>query len=649
MSDLKYLNRLSKDYPNIMAASAEIINLKAILALPKGTEYFLSDLHGEHEAFIHMLKSASGTIKAKIDEHYGSVLSEKDRDDLAALIYNAEAEIARRKKSEKNFDDWCATAIYRLITICKSVSTKYTRSRVRNRLPKYMDYSMDELLHADDDANRANYYSQIINSVVECGVAEEYIIQLTEAISRLAVDKLHIIGDIFDRGAHPDEIMDYLMDYHDVDFQWGNHDIVWMGAATGNWACITNLLRMNISYNNFDMLEVGYGINLRPLATFAEKVYGDDPCEYFKPHILDKNKYDPVDETLAAKMHKAIAICQFKVEGQRIKAHPEYKLEKRLLLDKIDLEAGTVEVEGTVWPLRDTNFPTLDPADPYKLSPEEEEMLNSLEASFLNSEKLQRHIKFLFSHGALYTKVNGNLLYHGCIPMTEDGEFEWVELNDVKLRGKARMDYLDDPVRKAYFAPRKSGETGRSGDIMWYLWLGGDSPLFGKEKMTTFERLFIADKSTHKEPTRPYYRLIKERAACEKILREFGLDPHTAKILNGHVPVKIKDGESPIKGGGLLYVIDGGISKAYQKQTGIAGYTFIFNSRFMALAEHKPYSPLQPDGTQEFHSPVMKTVETMPERLLIVDTDQGAVLVEKVRDLEDLIEAFKEGLIKEEY
>ena len=649
MSDLKYLNRLAKDYPNIMAASAEIINLKAILALPKGTEYFLSDLHGEHEAFIHMLKSASGTIKAKIDEHYGSVLSEKDRDDLAALIYNAEAEIARRKKTEQNFDDWCATAIYRLITICKSVSTKYTRSRVRNRLPKYMDYSIDELLHADDDANRTNYYSQIINSVVECGVAEQYIIQLTESISRLAVDKLHIIGDIFDRGAHPDEILDYLMDYHDVDFQWGNHDIVWMGAATGNWACITNILRMNISYNNFDMLEVGYGINLRPLATFAEKFYGDDPCEYFKPHILDKNKYDPVDEELAAKMHKAIAICQFKVEGQRIMAHPEYKLEKRLLLDKMDLEAGTVEVEGTVWPLRDTNFPTLDPDDPYKLSPEEEEMLNSLEASFLNSEKLQRHIKFLFTHGALYTKINGNLLYHGCIPMTEDGEFEWVELNDVRLRGKALMDYLDDQVRKAYYAPRKSGETGRSGDIMWYLWLGGDSPLFGKEKMTTFERLFIADKASYKEPTRPYYKLIKERAACEKILKEFGLDPRTAKILNGHVPVKIKDGESPIKGGGLLYVIDGGISKAYQKQTGIAGYTFIFNSRFMALAEHKPYSPLQLDGTQEFHSPVMKTVETMPERLLIVDTDQGAVLVEKVHDLEDLIEAFKEGLIKEEY
>lgn len=649
MADLKYLRRLSKDYPNIMAASAEIINLKAILALPKGTEYFLSDLHGEHEAFIHMLKSASGTIKAKIDEHYGSVLSEKDRDDLAALIYNAEAEIARRKKSEPNFEDWCGTALYRLITICKSVSTKYTRSRVRGRLPKYMDYSIDELLHADDEENKAHYYSQIISSIVECGIAEKYIIQLTEAISSLAVDKLHIIGDIFDRGAHPDEIMDFLMGYHDVDFQWGNHDIVWMGAATGNWACITNLLRMNISYNNFDMLEVGYGINLRPLASFADKVYGDDPCEFFKPHILDTNKFDPVDEDLAARMHKAIAICQFKVEGQRIKAHPEYKMEKRLLLDKIDLEKGTVEVEGTIWPLRDTNFPTLDPENPYELTPDEKEMLKSLEASFLNSEKLQKHIKFLYSHGALYTRINGNLLYHGCIPTTEEGEFEEVELNGVKLAGKALMDYLDDEVRKAYFAPNKSGEIGRSGDIMWYLWLGSNSPLFGKEKMTTFERLFIADKATHKEYTKPYYRYIKEKSYCEKIIREFGLDPAKAKILNGHVPVKIKDGESPIKGGGLLYVIDGGISKAYQKQTGIAGYTFIFNSRFMALAEHKPYSPLMPDGTQIFHSPVMKTVETMPERLLIIDTDQGKDFVERIGDLNDLVEAFKTGRIKEIY
>lgn len=649
MADIKYLTRLSRDYPNIKAASAEIINLRAILALPKGTEYFLSDLHGEHEAFIHMLKSASGTIKMKIDEHYGSVLSEKDRDDLAALIYNAEAEIARRKKSEKNFDDWCATAIYRLITICKSVSTKYTRARVRQRLPRYMDYSVDELLHADDEANRAYYYNEIIDSIVECGLAEAYITELTEAISRLAVDKLHIIGDIFDRGAHPDAIMDFLMNYHDVDFQWGNHDIVWMGAATGNWACISNLLRMNISYNNFDMLEVGYGINLRPLATFAEKVYGDDPCEFFKPHMLDRNEFDPVPEDLAAKMHKAIAICQFKVEGQRIKAHPEYKLEKRLLLDKIDIEEGSVEVEGVKWPLRDTNFPTLDTENPYELTEEEKEVMRALSASFVNSEKLQSHIKFLYSHGALYTKVNGNLLYHGCIPMNEEGEFQTVDINGVSLKGKALMDYLDDQVRKEYYTPHRADGMGYAGDLMWYLWLGGDSPLFGKEKMTTFERLFIADKTTHKEYTRPYYKLINKRETCEKIIREFGLDPQNGKILNGHVPVKIKDGESPIKGGGLLYVIDGGISKAYQKQTGIAGYTFIFNSRFMALAEHKPFSPLKSDGSQEFYSPVMMTVETMPERLLILDTDQGAQLVEKVEDLKALVEAFKNGQLKEQY
>ncbi|MBR5517239.1 MAG: fructose-1,6-bisphosphatase [Firmicutes bacterium] len=649
MADLKYLNRLSRDYPNIKAASAEIINLRAILALPKGTEYFLSDLHGEHEAFIHMLKSASGTIKMKIDEHFEHVLSERERDELAALVYNAEAEITRKKKTEKDFEGWCKVAIYRLITICQSVSTKYTRYRVRQRLPKYIDYSIDELLHADDEANKAYYYSEIINSIVETGIAEDFIIELTEAISRLATDKLHIIGDIFDRGAHPDTIMDFLLDFHDIDFQWGNHDIVWMGAAAGNWPSIANLLRMNISYNNFDMLEVGYGINLRPLATFAEKVYADDPCQYFKPHMLEYNKFDQVPEELAAKMHKAIAIIQFKVEGQRIMAHPEYKLEKRLLLDKINLEEGTVEVEGVKWPMRDTNLPTLDPNNPYALTAEEEEVMHSLVASFLNSEKLQTHIKFLFSHGALYTKVNGNLLYHGCIPMTEEGEFQEVELNGKCLKGKALMDFLDDQVRKAYYSNKSEEERDLDADLMWYLWLGGDSPLFGKAKMTTFERLFIADKTTHKEFTRPYYKLIKEREACEKILIEFGLDPSRSKILNGHVPVKIKDGESPIKGGGLLYVIDGGISKAYQKQTGIAGYTFIFNSRFMAFAEHKPYQPIDDDGSQVFNSPVMKIVETMPERLLILDTDQGVLLSEKVDDLKDLIKAFKSGEIKEKY
>ena len=649
MADIKFLELLSKDYPNVQAASAEIINLNAILALPKGTEYFLSDLHGEHEAFIHMLKSASGTIKSKIDEYYGGVLSEADRYDLAALIYNPEAEINRRKKSEVDFDKWCNTVIFRLVTICQSVSTKYTRSKVRRRLPKYLDYAMDELLHADDEENKTHYYNAIIDSVVECGIAEEFIIKLADVISTLAVDQLHIIGDIFDRGAHPDDIMDFLMKYHDVDFQWGNHDIVWMGAATGNWACISNVLRMNISYNNFDMLEIGYGINLRPLSVFAEQVYGDDECKAFAPHILDRNVYDPVDEKLAAKMHKAISIIQFKCEGQRIMAHPEYNMEKRLLLDKIDWDKGTVEVEGITYELRDTNLPTVDHNDPYKLTPEEDAVMNSLEASILNSEKLQSHIKFMFSHGSLYKKINGNLLYHGCIPMTEDGEFQPVIINGTPYEGKGLMDYIDDQVRKAYFSPDESEEVGRSGDIMWYLWEGSNSPLFGKDKMTTFERLFIEDKTSHKEHTRPYYSLIKEKAPCVKILKEFGLDPSRSKILNGHVPVKIKDGESPIKGGGLLYVIDGGISKAYQKQTGIAGYTFIFNSRFMALAEHKPYSPLQPDGTQKFYAPVVKTVETLPERMMVIDTDQGAEIIDQIDGIKQLVSAYRRGILKEKY
>ena len=649
MTDLKYLSRLAKEFPNQKAAKAELINLRAILALPKGTEYFLSDIHGEFEAFKHMLKSGSGTVKRRIDERFDKFLSENEREELASLIYDAPHEIARKKASVENFDNWVSTSIYRLVEILKDVSSKYSRSRVRRRLPKYWGYAIDELLHAHDEDNRMHYYSEIINSIIEIGSGEEFIIELCETIWRLAIDQLHIIGDIFDRGSHPDRIMDFLMDFHDVDFQWGNHDVVWMGAATGNWACITNLLRMNISYNNFDMLEVGYGINLRPLASFAEHVYGDDPCKGFWPHVLDKNIYDAIDDQLAARMHKAIAVMQFKAEGKVIKMHPEYHLEKRLLLDKIDLEKGTVTVEGVEWPLRDTNLPTIDPNDPYAFTPEEEEVLNALEASFVNSEKLQAHIRFLYSHGALYTISNGNLLFHGCMPVDEKGNFINVEVNGVSLSGKRLMDYLDDQVRKAYFAPDKSEETGRSGDLMWFLWLGGDSPLFGKEKMTTFERLFIEDKATHKEPTRPYYKYINERWLAEKILVEFNLDPQTARILNGHVPVKIKNGESPIKGGGLIYVIDGGISKAYQKTTGIAGYTLIYNSRGMMLAEHKPYQPIKEDGTQEFNAPTMTIVYTLPERKSIIDTDAGKRLVDQVDDVMELIKAFKEGLIKEEY
>ena len=410
---------------------------------------------------------------------------------------------------------------------------------------------------------------------------------------------------------------------------------------------MTNVLRMNISYNNFDMLEIGYGINLRPLASMAQKIYGDDPCEFFMPKKLEENKFDPIDDLLAAKMNKAISICQFKVEGQRIMAHPEYGLENRLLLDKIDYEKGTVQLRDGVFPLRDTNFPTIDPDDPYRLTEDEVNVLNALEASFVQSEKLQAHIKFMYSHGALYTIVNGNLMFHGCIPMDEDGNFENCTVNGVTASGKAYMDFLDSELRKAYFSPDESGETGRSGDLMWYLWLGKKSPLFGKDQMTTFERCFVADKKTHKEHTVPYYKLINRKDICEKILMEFGLDPKNSIILNGHVPVKIKDGESPVKGGGKLIVIDGGMSKAYQKQTGIAGYTFIFNSRFMALAEHKPYSPLQPDGTQEFHSPVIRTVKTLEKRMLVKDTDLGKELQQEVDELKELVKAYRTGRLKE--
>ena len=649
MYDLKYLKLLSQKYPNRRAASAEIINLNAILALPKGTEYYLSDLHGEYEAFRHMIQSASGVIKMKINEIFADELNGRQRYHLASLIYNAPAEIKRVKLNPTiDYRQWCKDNILRLIIVCKAVSTKYTRSKVRKRLPKYWEYSMDELLHADDEANKGTYYDAIIDSVIETGMAEVYISQLTQAITELCVDRLHIIGDIFDRGSHPDQIMDYLMQYDDVDFQWGNHDIVWMGAAAGSWACTANILRMNISYNNFDMLEIGYGINLRPLSSFANRVYAKDSCEAFMPKILEENKYDPVSKRTAAKMHKAIAIMQFKIEGQRIKDNPEFNLNHRLLLDKIDYENGTIEIKGKTYELKDTNFPTIDPEDPYKLTDEELRVIRNLQASVTRSKKLQDHIKFLFSHGALYKVMNDKLMFHGCIPVDANGEFEKCTIYGESHSGKAFFDYLDGLVRKAYFSPDEDIKEGAEGDIMWYLWLGAKSPLFGKDQMTTFERLFIADKATHKEHTSDYYKYRDDRVFCERILKEFGIDPKRGHILNGHVPVKIKDGESPIKGEGKLFVIDGGISKAYQKTTGIAGYTFIYNSWLMALAEHKPYMPLQPNGKQTFVAPRIFIVDKLDKRILVRDTDQAEELQAQVNELKDLIEAYRKGLIKED-
>ena len=647
MADLQYLKLLAEKYPNRAAVRTEIMNLKAILALPKATEFFLSDIHGEFDAFRHFVRSGSGMLRMRVDEAYGDKLSEEECDALAALIYNPQAEIARRKKTEDDFMSWCKVAINRLIVICRLVSGKYTRSKVKKRMPKNSAYIMDELLFADDVADRQNYYDEIIDTMIEYDAVEDFIIDLTEVIANMTVDRLHIIGDIFDRGPKSDEVMDYLMENRGIDIQWGNHDILWMGAACGNRSCIATMIRINVRYNNFDMLEVGYGFNLRPLASLAEKIYGDDPCEFFQPNLLEKNAYDPIPPELAAKMHKMIAVIQFKCEGQEILAHPEYHLEHRNLLDKIDFENKTVEIEGKLWPMRDCNFPTVDPADPYKLTPEEEEVMVALEASIINGSRVQRHVEYMFSHGAMYKVNNGNLFFHGSIPMNEDGSFKTVMLEGRPYSGASYMQKLDELVREARYNPRR-GQTGaEAASIMWYLWLSQDSPLFGKDKMTTFERYFIEDKATHKEHSSPYYKLVENEEACNNILEDFGLNAKVGRILNGHVPVKMKDGESPIKGNGKLFVIDGGISKAYQKTTGIAGYTAIFTSKHLYLAEHKPYEPLKEDGTQVFHRPIMHLVDTIPSRLQIKDTDIGEQLREQIEDLGDLYDAFKMGSVKE--
>jgi len=649
MTDMKYLRLLAEKFPNRSAVRTEIINLKAILALPKATEFFLSDIHGEYDAFQYFVRSGSGMIRMRIDEVFGNILTESECDDLAALVYDPEAEMARREKSENDFDAWSKVAIRRLIAVCRIVSNKYTRSKVKKRLPDDYAYIMDELLFADDVPDRHKYYDQIIDTLIEYGAAREFICDISETIANMTVDRLHIIGDIFDRGPKSHVIMDYLMANRGVDIQWGNHDVLWMGAACGNRSCIATMIRINVRYNNFDMLEVGYGINLRPLASLAQEIYGDDPCEYFKPNVLETNRYDPIPPELAAKMHKMISIIQFKVEGQEIQAHPEYKLDHRNLLEAIDFKKGTVRVEGVEYPMRDMNLPTVDPADPYRLTEEEEEVMVALESSILNSEKLQRHINYMFSHGALYKVMNGNLFYHGCMIFNERGNFKTVEIDGQKLRGAAYLRKLDEMIRGARGKQPDGRTQAEAASIMWYLWLSEDSPLFGKDKMTTFERYFIEDKATHKEHTVPYYKLIEKEETANKILREFGLDPKTGRILNGHVPVKIIKGETPIKAGGKLFIIDGGISKAYHKTTGIAGYTAILTSKHMYLAEHKPYEPLKEDGTQVFHRPVMHLVHTAPERLMIRDTDNGAELRDQIKWLEALHDAFVSGSIREAY
>ncbi len=642
MRELSYLKLLAREYPTIKAASSEIINLTAIQGLPKGTEYFFSDLHGEYEAFVHLLKSASGIIREKITETFSHIIPEKEEVELANLIYYPERIINQLGMEGQANDDWQRVTIYRLVQICKMVSSKYTRSKVRKKMPKEFAYIIDELLHVDyNDDNKRVYYSEIIRSVIDIKVGDKFIIALCELIQNLTIDNLHIIGDIFDRGPRADIIMNELLQFHDVDIQWGNHDISWMGAATGNPACICNVLRIAISYNSFDVLEEGYGINLRPLSMFAAKVYRDDPCVQFAPKILDENIYDAVDPGLAAKMHKAIAIIQFKVEGQIIKRRPEYGMDDRILMESIDFNRGAVTAEGKEYPMLDMFLPTVDPADPLKLNPEEEELLHTLQLSFKHNELLHKHVRFLYSHGSMYKCYNSNLLYHGCIPMKEDGTFDEIMMGTRSYSGKALMDYVDQMVQNAYFLSEGSKEKQEAIDFMWYLWCGAKSPVFGKGKMTTFEHYFIESPAAHKEPMNPYYKLSVKEEYCDKILEEFGLSREGSHIINGHVPVKIKEGESPVKSGGKLFIIDGGLSKAYQSKTGIAGYTLIYNSNHLALAEHKPFDP------NKESTPRVSVVENMKKRVMVADTDKGAELAVHIEDLKELVAAYREGILKE--
>ncbi|NLW78479.1 MAG: fructose-1,6-bisphosphatase [Ruminococcaceae bacterium] len=645
MTNRQYLELLAKEYPNASAVSAEIINLSAICQLPKGTEYFFSDIHGEADAFAYQLGTASGMIRARIEQLFQNALPEPERLMLGTLIYRPTEVLADRQQNCDDDDDWCRVTIFRLVQVCKSAASKYTRSKVRKKMPARFAYVLDELLHANTEENKEDYYTAIINAIIDTGKADKFIIALCRLIRHCSIDQLHILGDIFDRGPHADLVFEELATFGDVDIQWGNHDIHWMGAAAGHPVCVANAVRLAISYNNFDLLEDSYGINLRPLSTFASEVYHDDPCFPFRPKVLDENVYDPIDEDLAAKMHKAIAIIQFKLEGQLYERHPEFGMDARNLLKRINLEEGLLESGGTFYPMRDTCFPTLDTQNPLALTPAENDLIQTLAYSFTRSATLNRHIRYLYNHGSIYKIANGNLLYHGCIPMEEDGSFTKVPVGGKTYSGRAYLDKVDALLRTAYFGPEDAPERMDAGDVIWYLWCGRNSPVFGKNHMTTFERYFVEDKTAHKEHDNPYYRHVNERETCERILEEFGLDPHSGHIINGHVPVRLTEGESPIKGGGRLFVIDGGLSKAYHKRTGIGGYTLIFNSHNLALAQHRPFQEVRDSGFSI--TPQVEVVERFPRRLMVRDTDIGRRLQQDIVELKKLLAAYRDGTIQE--
>lgn len=646
--ELKYLKSLAKQYPTIAAASTEIINLQAILNLPKGTEHFMTDIHGEYEQFNHILKNGSGSVRRKIDEEFGNTLSIKDKKSLATLIYYPEEklDIVMQEEDEASIEDWYKITLHRLVQITKRVSSKYTRSKVRKALPSDFSYIIEELITEKAEVqDKEAYYNEIIHTIIRIGRAPEFIVALSNLIQRLVIDHLHIVGDIFDRGPGPHIILDTLCQYHSVDVQWGNHDIVWMGAASGHLACIANVIRMAARYGNLDTLEEGYGINLIPLATFALDVYKDTDCEAFA--IKYNTDYDTKDLSLDMKMHKAIAVLQFKLEGQLIMRRPEFDMQDRLLLEHIDYENKVLVLDGVSYALKDVDFPTINRDRPYELTAEEEQVMERLRQAFVKCEKLQKHVRFLFSKGGLYKVYNSNLLYHGCVPMDEEGNFNKVNVYGEEYSGKELYDVLEHYARKGYYS-HDLKEKLKGQDIIWYIWAGPNSPVFGKDKMATFERYLVEDKELHKETKNAYYRLLDSEMVVNRILQEFGLDESRSHIVNGHVPVERKKGETPIHCGGKLLVIDGGFSKAYQDKTGIAGYTLVVNSHGMRLVAHEPFESTESAILHE--SDIFSDsfiLETTALRQKISDTEIGAELRETIHQLEELLQAYRDGILIE--
>ena len=646
---LKYLQLLSEKYPSIQAASTAIINLSAQLQLPKGTEHFLSDIHGEDEAFQHVVRNGAGSILRKIDEMFANSMSKPERRNLATLIYYPELKTPLMLNSVPDKDEWCRLTLVRLVKFCRRLSAKYRRDTVRKLLPKHVAETIEELLYDQEGVeHKAAYYQSQIDTIVSTDSAPTFITSLAELIQRLAVERLHIIGDIYDRGPGAHLILDALMEHHQVDIQWGNHDILWMGAAAGSQPCIANVIRTCLRYGNMETLENGYGISLLPLASFVLETYKDDPCELFTPKVSPEDNFTSQEIRLMAQMQKAMAIIQFKVESQVIKRHPHYKMEDRLLLDKVDYARGVINLHGVEYPMLDTFFPTIDPQNPDVLTAEEQAVMEKLLLSFANSKKLQQHTRFLFSTGSIYLIHDDSLLYHGCIAMNDDGEFRSFNVDGKSYKGKEFLDRVDRLARQGYFATDNPEQKQYGMDSMWFLWCAPQSPLFGKEKMATFERYFLADKATHAEKRNPYYNLRDTEDAARKILKEFGLNPDTARIVNGHVPVKVTKGERPIKANGRLIVIDGGFSRAYQKQTGIAGYTLISNSRGLLLAAHQPFESTQKAVSEELDIDTeTEIIHTYPRRMRVRDTDRGLVIQELIDELKDLLHAYREGLIKE--